>query len=142
MQLEVIPGKFYAYPDVVYTCDSADHNEWLTLKRPVLLVEVLSDGTESFDLGRKLDECLKIPSLRYYLFVQQKAHHVRVYERKEGEWKYSVVEGPTGQVPLPQLGTSLSMTDIYEDVLMDPQPFRGYPLPYFFYQLPAPSGPP
>jgi Uma2 family endonuclease len=124
MQLEVIPGKFYAYPGVLYTCDPSDHNERLTLKRPVLLVEVLSDRTESFDLGRKLDEYLKIPSLLYYLIVQQKAHHVRVYERKAGEWKYSVVEGLPGQVHLPQLGTSLAMADVYEDVLMEPQPFR------------------
>ncbi len=125
MQLEVIPGKFYAYPDVIYTCDHSDHNERLTLKRPVLLVEVLSDSTESFDLGRKLDEYLKIPSLLYYLIVQQNAHHVRVYERKDGEWKYSVVEGLEGQVHLPQLGVSLPMADIYEDVLLEPQPFRG-----------------
>ncbi len=125
MQLEVIPGKFYAYPDVLYTCDPSDHNERLTLKRPVLLVEVLSDSTESFDLGRKLDEYLKIPSLLYYLIVQQQAHHVRVYERKDGEWKYSVVEGLAGQVHLPQLGVSLSMNDLYEDVLIEPQPFRG-----------------
>jgi Uma2 family endonuclease len=125
MQLEVIPGKFYAYPDVIYTCDPSDHNERLTLKRPVLLVEVLSDSTESFDLGRKLDEYLKIPSLLYYLIVQQQAHHVRVYERKDGEWKYSVVEGLAGQVHLPQLGVSLSMNDLYEDVLIEPQPFRG-----------------
>ncbi len=124
MQLEVTPGKCYAYPDVLYTCDPSDHNERLTLKRPVLLVEVLSEGTASFDLGRKLDEYLKIPSLRYYLIVQQKAHHVRVYERKDGEWKYSVVEGLAGQVHLPQLGTSIPMAGLYEDVLLEPQPFR------------------
>lgn len=125
MQLEVIPGKFYAYPDVIYTCDPSDHSERLTLKRPVLLVEVLSDSTESFDLGRKLDEYLKIPSLLYYLIVQQQAYHVRVYERKDGEWKYSVVEGVAEQVHLPPLGVSIGMANIYEDVLMEPQPFRG-----------------
>jgi Uma2 family endonuclease len=125
MQLEVNPGKFYAYPDVIYTGNPSDRDERLTLKRPVLLVEVLSDSTESFDLGRKLDEYLKIPSLLYYLIVQQKAHHVRGYERKDGEWKYSIVEGLAGQVHLPQLGVSLPMADIYEDVLLEPQPFRG-----------------
>ncbi len=124
MQLEVIPGKFYAYPDVIYTCDPADHNERLTLKRPVLLVEVLSESTASFDLGSKLDEYLKIPSLLYYLLVQQQAYHVRVYERKDNEWTYSVVEGPAEQVHLPQLGTSISMAAVYEDVLIEPPPFR------------------
>ncbi len=88
-------------------------------------MEVLSDGTEYFDLGRKLNEYLKIPSLLYYLIVQQKAHHVRTYERKDGEWKYSVVEGLEGQAHFPQPGFSLLMADIYEDVLLEPQPFRG-----------------
>ena len=124
MQLEVIPGKFYAYPDIIYTCDPSDHNERLTLKRPVLLVEVLSDSTASFDLGRKLDEYLKIPSLLYYLIVQQQAYHVRVYERRDGEWTYSVAEGLAGQVHLPQLGTSIPMAAIYEDVILEPPPFR------------------
>lgn len=124
MQLAVIPGKFYAYPDVMYTCDPSDHEERLSLKSPVLLTEVLSDSTESFDLGRKLDEYLKIPSLLYYLIVQQKAHHVRVYERRDGEWKYGVVEGLDGLVQLPQLGAAIPMTTIYEDVPTEPPPFR------------------
>jgi len=124
MQLEVIPGKFYAYPDVMYTGDPADHDERLILKHPVVLTEVLSDSTESFDLGRKLDEYLKIPSLLYYLIVQQQAHHVRVYERKDGEWKYGVVEGLDGLVQLPQLGTAIPMAAVYEDVPLEPLPFR------------------
>jgi Uma2 family endonuclease len=125
MQLKVIPGKFYAYPNVIYTCDPSDHNERLTLTRPGLLMEILSNSTEFFDLGRKMDEYLKIPSLLYYLIVQQQAYHLRLYERKDGEWKYSIVEGLAGQVHLPQLGVSLPMADIYEDVLLEPQPFRG-----------------
>jgi Uma2 family endonuclease len=87
-------------------------------------MEILSDSTEFFDLGRKLDEYLKIPSLLYYLIVQQQAYHLRLYERKDGEWKYSVVEGVAEQVHLPQLGISIPMADIYEAVLIEAQPFR------------------
>jgi Uma2 family endonuclease len=120
MKLELVKGKFYVYPDVLYTCHEADKKERTTLKHPALVIEVLSDKTEAYDLGTKLDGYLKLPSLLYYLIVSQKAYFVRVYERVGEKWEYRTVEGLEATVVLPQLGLTLPMSNIYEDVAFDP----------------------
>jgi Uma2 family endonuclease len=122
MKLELVKGKFYVYPDVLYTCHEADKKERTTLKQPALVVEVLSDKTEAYDLGTKLDGYLKVPSLLYYLIVRQKAYFVRIYERVGEKWEYRTVEGLAGVVVLPQLGLTLPMESIYEEVTFEPLP--------------------
>lgn len=45
----------YFYPDVVVSCDVADHqDESDTLRSPHMIVEVLSSSTEAKDRGEKL----------------------------------------------------------------------------------------
>ena len=120
MKLELVKGKFYVYPDVLYTCNEADKKERTTLKHPALVVEVLSDKTEAYDLGTKLDGYLKLPCLLYYLIVSQRAYFVRIYERVGEKWEYRTVEGLEAAVVLPQLGLTLPMENIYEDVAFEP----------------------
>jgi Uma2 family endonuclease len=119
MKLELEKGSFYVYPNVLYTCNEADKGERTTLKHPALLIEVLSDKTEAYDLGTKLDGYLKLPSLLYYLIVSQKAYFVRIYERAGEKWVYRIVEGLEATVVLPQLGLSLPMAGIYEEVSLE-----------------------
>ena len=120
MKLELVKGKFYVYPDVLYTCSEADKKERTTLKHPALVVEVLSDKTEAYDPGTKLDGYLRLPSLLYYLIVSQQAYFVRLYERVGEKWEYRTVEGLSATVALPQLGLSLPMASIYEEVALEP----------------------
>jgi Uma2 family endonuclease len=120
MKLELDEQKFYVYPDVMYSCNEADKSERTVIKHPALVIEILSDKTEAYDLGTKLDHYLKLDSLLYYLIVSQKAYFVRLYERVEGKWEYSTVDGLSQTVHLPQLGFSLSMEEIYEDVSLQP----------------------
>ena len=55
---------------------------------PVLLFEVLSKNTRSYDLGDKLPCYKKIPTLRQILYVDTQTIEVTVFERLEttGQW--------------------------------------------------------
>ncbi|MBD0254787.1 MAG: Uma2 family endonuclease [Cytophagales bacterium] len=116
----LVKGHFYVYPDVLYTGHEAGKGERTTLKHPALLIEVLPDRTEAYDLGTKLDGYLKLPSLLYYLIVSQKAYFVRIYEGMGEKWEYRTVEGLEAAVVLPQLELSLPMAGIYEEVSPEP----------------------
>jgi Uma2 family endonuclease len=54
-----------------------------TLINPVLLVEVLSDSTESYDRGRKFGFYRSIPSLREYILVDSQRITVEKYLKNE-----------------------------------------------------------
>ncbi len=49
---------------------------------PVVLFEVLSKSTRSYDLGTKLPCYKRIPSLRYILYIEMEKPSVTVYERQ------------------------------------------------------------
>jgi len=53
MKLHVRTWKAYYYPDVMVTCDPADSQSHFK-EQPVLVVEVLSPGTESTDRREKM----------------------------------------------------------------------------------------
>lgn len=116
VKLELVEKKYYVYPDVIYTCNQDDKQAPLIIRHPSLVIEVLSDSTEAYDLNTKLNYYTKLSSLLYYVLVSQKDYLVQVFERRNNMWIFSSVEGLENTVALPQLGISLSMQEIYENV--------------------------
>lgn len=74
----------YTYPDISVFCGELQYHDNLTLKNPLLLVEVLSKTTEGYNRGSKFELYRSIPSLIEYLMVDSERVHVELF-RKEGE---------------------------------------------------------
>lgn len=66
MRVFVPQTGLYTYPDLVVVCGEPQFQDEVfdTLLNPVLLIEVLSDSTESYDRGRKFQHYRSIKSLR------------------------------------------------------------------------------
>ncbi|MDX2127902.1 MAG: Uma2 family endonuclease [Chloroherpetonaceae bacterium] len=116
----VTPSGLYTYPDALVYCGNPDLSENQTeLKNPVLIVEVLSSSTKSYDRGEKFKMYRSIPSFREYLLVDSEsilAEHFRKVEN--GEWilhEYTTIES---EIPLLSIGFSISLKEIYEEVKM------------------------
>lgn len=111
-------GERYVYPDIIYTCDSADleNDMGIWVDSPSLLIEVVSDSTHSKDFHDKRPHYTKIPSLLYYLLVSQTDQRVEVFERNVDFWKYQIIEGQDAIVALPLLDMTLSLAAIYEGI--------------------------
>lgn len=62
-----VSPSLYRYPDVGVSCDERDLSALQAIQFPKLIVEVLSPGTEAFDLGLKFKEYRSLPSLEEYL---------------------------------------------------------------------------
>lgn len=105
------------YPDVTVVCGALvpDPNDADAVQNPTVLVEVLSDTTESDDRGDKWAHYQRIPALREYVLVSQKHRHVEVYSRDAaGDWRFH--EWSEGQrCELPALGIALDVDAIYVD---------------------------
>ena len=112
----VVKGnKIYRYPDVVVADEEGDgdtHN----VKKPRILVEVISETSKYRDRVTKLQEYSKLPSLAYYIVVDQDTVNVEVYSRRENDWAYQLLENLTDVIDLSVLGTSLSLATIYENI--------------------------
>lgn len=118
VKLELSRDEFYVYPDMMLTCqpdDLADDKSSM-VKKPVLIVEVLSEATELYDRNIKKKHSLELPSLKYYLLVSQNQMRVEMYEKTESQILYSSYEKIDETIDLKQLGLSISLKDIYESV--------------------------
>ena len=107
------------FADVTVVCgaptiDPADRTRQ-TVLNPSVLIEVLSPSTASDDRGPKLDCYKTIGSVRAVVLVAQDEPSVVIHElRADGTW--SQASYADGAVPLPAIGCSLSLTEIYEDL--------------------------
>jgi Uma2 family endonuclease len=107
--------RFY-YPDAMVVCQSnPDTEHFQTL--PVVIIEVLSDSTRRTDLGEKRDAYLTISSLKVLLFVEPDIPSVTLYRRvAEGGFTTERHVGLEADIPLPEIETSLSLAELYENV--------------------------
>ena len=119
VKVEVSKNEAYRYPDVVAACHPFDlRGTNQLIRRPRLIVEVLSNSTEKADRGVKWQRYRKIPSLIYYLLVDQYKVTVELFSRIEEteDWINTIYENLDDVIALPRLNVKLSLRAIYEDV--------------------------
>jgi Uma2 family endonuclease len=118
---EVVPAVYYAYPDVILTCDPADtgDEEAYWVRSPLLLVEVLSDSTAFHDFNFKLAQYQKISSLQYYLLVAQDTCGAHLFSRdSDAAWRHHAFETKDAAVELPVIQFSFQLEDVYKGLKM------------------------
>ena len=107
-------GDNFYYPDVFVACERVE-GERLFRTRPLLIVEVLSPGTELVDTRDKLQAYQRIESLREYVLAEQDRPEIRVISRMAAGWESITCVG-TMPVRLASVDLTLSLDDIYRDV--------------------------
>lgn len=107
------------HPDAAVICGKADRSakDTLAVTNPVLILEVLSDSTSSFDRGTKFSHYRTLPSLREYVLISQSEPMVDTYYRtEEGTWIINTVTDLDSTVAFQSLGCEVNMRDIYRMV--------------------------
>lgn len=115
MRLNIASKKIYYYPDLLVTCDERDRFNKKQKNYPCLIIEVLSESTESKDRGVKFANYQTIQSLQEYVLISQWEQRVEVFRRSEKFWVLQTYT--TGEsVELQSINLQISMDAIYEDV--------------------------
>jgi Uma2 family endonuclease len=110
----------YTYPDAVIVCGKKelDTTSVDTLLNPTILIEILSDSTESYDRSTKWAHYRRIATLQEFLLVSQTEYRVEQYIRQEEEvWQYIVYEGAEAVIHLPTVRLNLPLQALYRKVL-------------------------
>lgn len=88
------------------------------LTNPLLVVEVLSRSTQTYDKQGKFDLYTNLPSFHEYVMVDPKRYFVETRFREEEDlWRIKTEKDPTKSVLLRSMGISISLEDIYENVV-------------------------
>ena len=119
MRMFVPKTNFYTYPDVVVVCGEPKFQDKVfdTLLNPTLLIEVLSESTESYDRGKKFQHYRSIESLQEYVLVSQDEARIEKYLKQgDGFWVLSEAFGLDAKVKLDSIDCEIALSEVYDKV--------------------------
>lgn len=119
MRVFVPETGLYTYPDLVVVCGEPKFkdNVFDTLLNPVLLVEVLSESTESYDRGKKFQHYRSIETLREYVLVAQDEARIEKYIKTgDGFWLLSEAVGIDSEIEFASIECRLALAEIYDKI--------------------------
>ena len=110
----------YRYPDLTIVCGTPIYENLYGLEmlvNPLLIVEILSDSTESFDRGHKFIYYKSIASFKEYLLISQTEVLVTLYTKQDDiNWIRQDFHSLTDKVLLPFTECEIALEDIYYDI--------------------------
>jgi Uma2 family endonuclease len=108
----------YRHPDATVYCGDPVYAQGRTdtITNPVMLVEVMSPGTEYIDRGQKLTEYTQMESLQAYVLIAQDEPRVEIFRRQTvNKWQYEHVSGLDAELAVQVQGYEirLSLAELY-----------------------------
>jgi len=118
-RVKVKETGLYTYPDVIITCGKEILEDQVkdTLLNPLIIIEILSPSTESYDRGKKFSHYRQIESLQNYVLVSQDEPHIELFERQiNHQWILSEKVGLENSIELPAIEYTLPLAEVYDKI--------------------------
>jgi Uma2 family endonuclease len=112
------------YPDIVALCGDRDFygDRRDVIQNPDLIVEVLSDSTEAYTRGDKFAIYRQLASIKEFLLISQHQVRAELFTRQpDDRWLFSDYSALGDTVPLPSVGCSLALAEVYDKVDLLPR---------------------
>lgn len=118
--LKVYLDKYnsFVYPDtfVVKGHINTSHNQY-AVTNPTLIIEIVSNETESYDRGKRFLKYRSLSSLKEYIIIDQYQPIVDVFYEIEGsQCKLTMIDGLDQSIYINTLDCKIPMSTIYKNV--------------------------
>ena len=115
-----IPKKrIHTYPDVMVVQGQLEFQAGRrdTITNPLMIAEVLSKSTKSYDRDEKFAAYRTIPSFQEYLLIDQYKLHVEQYAKTDNNrWIFTEYEDENETISLASVPFEIVLADIYDKV--------------------------
>jgi len=120
MRVKVNLTGLYTYPDIAIVCSTPEFEdaELDTLINPLVIIEILSPSTESYDRGKKFENYRTISSLAEYIMISQNRPYTEHYIRQsDNTWLFRETGDRAGVIYIASVECELTMEEMYAKVL-------------------------
>jgi Uma2 family endonuclease len=116
LRVRVLATGLATYPDVTVVCGviERDTESPSTVVNPMVVVEVLSDSTEEYDRGEKLENYRQIESLQAVILVSHRVRMLELFEKGAEGWSRRNARS-TGLLDIVAIECTLDVDRIYDD---------------------------
>jgi Uma2 family endonuclease len=104
--------------DLAVTCSRYQRGEQF-LKEPILLVEILSPGTERHDRRIKVPAYRTIDSVSEILLIDSESIYAEILRREGDRWITELVRGQDSVLALSSVDLQIPMADLYDGIDAD-----------------------
>lgn len=115
-----LPTGLYTYPDASVLCENPKFEDGRkdVLLNPMVIIEVLSPSTESYDRGKKFEHYRSCLSLRDYVLISQDRVFVEHFSRQANseQWLLTTWNSLAATITFESLGVSLPLRGIYAKI--------------------------
>jgi Uma2 family endonuclease len=111
----------YYVADLAVTCNPPPPDEPV-IGDPLLIAEVLSPTTASYDRQRKVADYRQIASVQEILLIDSQTVFAEVLRRSGDQWITEIIQGPTATLTLSSIALSIPMAELYEGIALPTPP--------------------
>lgn len=113
LRIHIPENSLFTYPDISVICGNVIADN--PVKRPVLIIEILSESTRNYDQGDKFRLYRDIPTLKEYILVDSESIYIETFRiNSKGNWELEVYTSPEQELIIPCLETSIPLALVYE----------------------------
>lgn len=102
-------------PDTLVRCGPRLENDVVTVRDPILLLEVVSPSSRGIDKGAKIAGYFSLPSVRHYLIVDLERRLV-IHHRRLDDGRIETRLLASGPIDLDPPGITIQTADIFDGV--------------------------
>ena len=113
----IVDGRI-RYPDAFVVCQPVPPTATIA-ENPVVVFEVVSEGSSSTDLIDKNREYRATPSIQRYAILQQDRVAAVVFARRGPDWLSEIAAGAGAVLRLPEIGIDLPLAEVYANVAVE-----------------------
>ena len=118
----LIPGGNVRFSDAGVDCGTFK-DEDVSADQPIIVIEVLSDSTRTFNLFGKLEEYKTVPSIWHIVLVNpDEPQAMHWFRNAQGAWFHEVLEGIEAMIEIRAPRLTLHLSDLYEGLLFRAKP--------------------
>ena len=117
IRIYVEKNTLFTYPDVSIVCgDVLWHNDdKINVLNPLVIIEVLSPSTKSYDRGEKFTLYRDIPTLREYILVDSQSINIEAFHiNDKGFWELREMKSLPSELYVTSIKEYLDLKDIYD----------------------------
>lgn len=119
MKIQLPKYNHFVYPDCCIICEAPEfyNQRQDTILNPLVIIEVLSEATESYDRGKKFEKYRSLPSFKEYVLVAQNEPTIEVFYKKtesEDLWQIKKANGLDASIYLEAIDCNISLADVYD----------------------------
>ena len=107
------------YPDVLVSCKKESDRD-VGARDTRVVIEVLSDGTKTFDKSRKLEEYQGVATIQHIVFIETGIVDVNHFIRDGNDWRRIDLDQFKDILDLTAVDAMVELRDIYKDLDVPP----------------------